>query len=51
MIGFDGPLLVRLEARAAEVLSLDAEPKPLLINSLEARVGFEPTHRGFADPE
>ena len=49
MIGFGGPLLVRLEARTAEVLSLDVEPKPLLLNSLEARVGIEPTHKGFAD--
>jgi hypothetical protein len=49
MIGFDGPLLVRLEARAVEVLSLDAEPKLLLLSNLEARVGFEPTYRGFAD--
>jgi hypothetical protein len=51
MIGFDGPLLVRLEARTREVLSLAAQPKPLLLKSLEARVGFEPTYRGFADLE
>jgi hypothetical protein len=51
MIGFDGPLLVRLEARTTEVLSLAAQPKPLLLKSLEARVGFEPTYRGFADLE
>jgi len=51
MIGFGGPLLVRLEARTAEVLSLDVEPKPLLLKNLEARVGFEPTCRGFADLE
>jgi hypothetical protein len=51
VIGFDGPLLVRLEARTREVLSLAAQPKPLLLKSLEARVGFEPTYRGFADLE
>ena len=51
MIGFDGPLLVRLEARIKEGLGLDAEPKQLLLKSLEARVGFEPTYRGFADLE
>ena len=49
MIGYDGPLLVRLEERTAEVLSLAAQPKPLLVNNLEARVEFEPTYRGFAD--
>jgi len=51
IIGFDGPLLVHLEARTAELLSLTAPPKPLLLNNLEARVGFEPTYRGFADLE
>lgn len=43
MIGFGGPLLVRLEASTAEVLSLDVEPEPLPLKSLEARVGIEPT--------
>ena len=47
----NGPLLVRLESRTAEVLNLAAQPKPLLINSLEARAGFEPTYRSFADLE
>jgi hypothetical protein len=42
MIGFDGPLLVRLELRTKEVLSLYAELKPLLLYNLEARVGVEP---------
>ena len=27
IIGFDGPLLVHLEARTAELLSLDTQPK------------------------
>ena len=51
IIGFDGPPLVRLGARTAELLSLAALPKPLLLNNVEARVGFEPTYRGFADHE